>query len=59
MARRNWMQINLPTQLVAKIDELIENKEVFYANRNQFCASVLIKEVEAIIDRNLKLKELE
>ena len=57
MSERKWVQVNLPKNLVAKIDELIENEDVFYANRNQFCASVLIKEVDKIIDRNLILKD--
>ena len=57
MSRRNWVQVNLPRLLVEKIDELIETQAAFYANRNQFCAAVLIKEVERIIDRNLELKK--
>lgn len=57
MSEKKWVQVNLPKNLVAKIDELIENEDVFYANRNQFCASILIKEVEKIIDRNLILKD--
>ncbi len=57
MTKRNWVQVNLPTLLVKKIDELIEKEWIIYANRNQFCASVLINAVESVIDRNLKLKE--
>ncbi len=57
MTRRNWVQVNLPRLLVEKIDELIESRQAFYANRNQFCAAVLIKEVERIIDRNLELNK--
>ena len=38
-----------------RIDELISTGKCFYPNRNQFAASVLIKEVEKIIDRDLDL----
>lgn len=57
MAKTNWVQINVPKPLIEKIDEMIANNELFYANRNQFCTSVLIKEIEKVIDRNLKIKE--
>ena len=57
MAKTNWVQINVPKPLIEKIDEMIANNELLYANRNQFCTSVLIKEIEKVIDRNLKMKE--
>ena len=50
-----WIQINIPRVLANKIDELIASGKCFYPNRNQFAASVLIKEVEKIIDRDLDL----
>ena len=50
-----WVQINLPKNLVKKIDELIADGKCFYPNRNQFAAAVLIKEIERIIDRDLDL----
>lgn len=57
MSKTKWVQVNFPSQLIEKIDEMIEKKEVYYANRNQFCTAVLIREIEKVIDRNLKLKE--
>lgn len=57
MSQRKWVQINLPRKLVEKIDEMIADEATLYANRNQFCSAVLIKEIEKIIDRNLKESE--
>ena len=51
-----WVQVNLPKNLVNEIDRLIKEGKCFYPNRNQFCAAVLIKEIEKIIDRDLSLE---
>lgn len=57
--RGKWIQVNFPRVLIEKIDKLIEDGSVFYANRNQFCTSVLINEVNKIIERieNQETKE--
>ena len=49
---KKWVQVNFPRSLIEKIDELIANGTVFYANRNQFCTSILINEVNKIIENN-------
>ena len=45
-----WVQVNFPRTLIEKIDELLASGELMYANRNQFCTSILINEVNRIVE---------
>ena len=45
-----WVQVNFPRTLIEKIDELLANGELMYANRNQFCTAILINEVNRIVE---------